>query len=72
MKKGSKIICIDNSNQEIWLELYKTYEIAYILYNEYGKNKDAIAIDNLGTFYKERFKTLKEIRKQKLDKLNNL
>jgi hypothetical protein len=67
-----KIICIDNSENNTRLTIGKIYETLPLLTNE--SNFYRIIDDNNRRygFYKERFSTIKEIRKEKLKKLNNV
>jgi hypothetical protein len=65
MKKGDKIICIDNSNSNI-LELGE-------IYTAYHVREDTVRLEEIGLFdyYQYRFLTKNDIRKLKLNKLYN-
>ena len=68
MKVGDRVICIDNYNANITIN--KVYEISYI--EKFPDIRYWIKDDgNLGSWhYSYSFTTLKEIRKQKLEKIN--
>ena len=63
--KGDKVVCINNDNVEDRLTLGKVYII--VLYNY---NYDSVLLgDDLYNYHYHRFISLKEYRKNKLNKI---
>lgn len=59
-----KIVCIDNSNRGFGITLYKIYDVVresnwhFSIINDVGENYD---------YLKNRFKTLEEIREERIN-----
>lgn len=69
-KIGDKIVCIDDNKSSSILIKGDTYIVRDFLEEE---NIKYVKLENTQfQFYASRFSNIKEIRKQKLDKLNSL
>lgn len=73
-KKGNIVICIDNDKYEKYLEINKKYIVESHTINSFSSSTIAefvIVKDVNGAWSPDKFRTLSQLRKEKIKKLLN-